>query len=633
MTVTDEPLVAGAIRSHNTETTDGEWSADEARRNLPNDEAALREAHAWAGDGNSSAKSNYSGLHHNVTQDGTVGAANLTACLSGIHALNRADSTIPAGDRGSVYAHLRNHLLAGGRSEASIPALRDPNAEASADEPITAAAADPAADVADVTYRAWRALAVLEGVWTGDDRLIESGALSWREFPLPLMIQTQTADGHDGARLGGRIDAGERVDASTMTDFRTGKPYGDGVVAVMLSGVMADDEAAREAVQMIEGDFLRGVSVDLSDVEYVDELVDADGNVVDIEGEGVDLAEVRMRTRITAARIMGLTATPFPAFEGAYIELVDADGNAGPATKPAQPTREQQAASVRASSAVYEPRACIPCQSGAITAAAAPVLPPRAWFDNPHGDEELADEDWPYVPVNVTASGRVYGRLALWDTCHIGYTDRCVKPPRSAINYSLFRRKPIPTAEGDMVKIGPLTVGTGHANTGRSTGMFATMAHYDNTGHVVADVAVGEDEHGIWVGGALRPDASPAQVRVLQASSSSGDWRDWGGNLELAAILMVNTPGFPIVRQLVADGRPQSLVASFLPNSGRPIVASAPELDELRDLLPELRASAAREQAARDQEAAALLARADEARGRMRTLTAAALRARVTMDR
>ncbi|TLK47447.1 hypothetical protein [Glutamicibacter sp. V16R2B1] len=153
--------------------------------------------------------------------------------------------------------------------------------------------------------------------------------------------------------------------------------------------------------------------------------------------------------------------------------------------------------------------------------------------------------------------------------------------------------------------------------------------HHDHTCHAVAYVAAGEDEHGIWVAGALRPDATDEQIRVLRASPLSGDWRSWGGNLELIAALAVNTPGFPVLRQVVAGGVPQALVAA----AGLAPLTTAPEIEELRDLLPDLRASAAREQATRDQDVADALGRADGARGRMRTIHAAELRGRVYTER
>jgi hypothetical protein len=81
------------------------------------------------------------------------------------------------------------------------------------------------------------------------------------------------------------------------------------------------------------------------------------------------------------------------------------------------------------------------------------------------------------------------------------------------------------------------------------------VRHYDDTRSAVADVVVGENEFGIWAAGALRPDVSPEQIRAFRASEPSGDWRMRDGELELLAVCMVNTAGFPVMpRALVASG-------------------------------------------------------------------------------
>ena len=71
---------------------------------------------------------------------------------------------------------------------------------------------------------------------------------------------------------------------------------------------------------------------------------------------------------------------------------------------------------------------------------------------------------------------------------------------------------------------------------------------------------IGEDEYGIWFAGALRPDATPEQVRKLRAASVSGDWRNMGSGLELVAALAVNQPGYPLAQ--VASGHPEAMVAT-----------------------------------------------------------------------
>ena len=58
--------------------------------------------------------------------------------------------------------------------------------------------------------------------------------------------------------------------------------------------------------------------------------------------------------------------------------------------------------------------------------------------------------------------------------------------------------------------------------TRRPLSAHAAMRHYDDTAIVVADVAIGEDEYGIWLAGAVRPDATEEQIRTLTASAHLG---------------------------------------------------------------------------------------------------------------
>lgn len=452
-----------------------------------------------------------------------------------------------------------------------------------ADAPTTDS---PMADPATGTpYKRWRMpVAVLEGVVTGDGRKIAPEALSWRELPQPLMANLETTAGHDGAQLVGRIDSATRVDASKMTDDRTGQAFGKGAFAIELAGVFTDDALATKVANLISGRFLRGVSVDLSDVDYEVEVLDPETGEP-VGGGELDPIEALffdgdMLETVTSGRIMGVTITPFPAFEGAYVELVDADGNVGPATQPGRPTKEQQKAGLITHSE-FAARACVPCANGQpLTAGGGPQFPTANWFSDPKltGPTPLTDED----------SGRLYGHLALWGVCHTGFSGTCVMAPRSKTNYALFRTGAVKTAEGEIVATGPITIDTGHANIRDS--QLAAMRHYDHTGTVVADVVIGEDEYGIWVAGALRPDATEAQVHRLRGSALSGDWRQWGGNLELIAALAVNTPGFPVTRQIVASGMPQVLIAA---GASGALAHERSRMSELQQLLPYIPAARA----------------------------------------
>jgi hypothetical protein len=182
------------------------------------------------------------------------------------------------------------------------------------------------------------------------------------------------------------------------------------------------------------------------------------------------------------------------------------------------------------------------------------VAPPREWFADP----QLSGP----TPLTVTADGRVYGHLAAWNVCHMGIADRCVLAPRSQTGYKYFRNGDVMTADGSMIKVGRLTVGTGHADA--RLGYIPAADHYDNTGTAAAIVVPREDQWGINVAGAVTADATPEQIAALRRSPLSGDWRRTReGGLELVAALSVNTPGFPIIAS-AASGEQISLVAGGL---------------------------------------------------------------------
>jgi hypothetical protein len=137
---------------------------------------------------------------------------------------------------------------------------------------------------------------------------------------------------------------------------------------------------------------------------------------------------------------------------------------------------------------------------------------------------------------------------------------RGVKPPRSASQYAYFRTGELRTDGGD-VQVGQLTLAGGHASLQASAE--EAIKHYDDTNSAVADVVAGEDQFGIWVSGALRPDVTPSQIRAFRASAPSGDWRPINGRLELVAVCAVNVPGFPVARAITASGGvPGALVAA-----------------------------------------------------------------------
>lgn len=229
--------------------------------------------------------------------------------------------------------------------------------------------------------------------------------------------------------------------------------------------------------------------------------------------------------------------------------------------------------------------------TNAFTAAATEetTMPQRAWFDDPKLDGP--------TPLTVTADGQVFGHLATWDTCHVGMQGGCTTAPHSQHDYAYFRTGEVDT-DGGPVPVGHLTAETGHATADASPD--ETVSHYDNTGTVVADVASGEDTHGIWVAGMLRPGISDEQRYALKAGALSGDWRRIGGNLELVAALVVNVPGFPIPRTEMAAsmGKDYALVAAAI------VTRSGMNPNDIADQV----VARLRQMASREQRAAALVA-------------------------
>ena len=203
----------------------------------------------------------------------------------------------------------------------------------------------------------------------------------------------------------------------------------------------------------------------------------------------------------------------------------------------------------------------------ALTADGAPLAPPPEWFEDPGLDGP--------TPLTVTSDGRVYGHIAAWGVRHIGLPGQ-ITPPKSASGYSFFHTGVVATAAGDDVPVGQLTLAGGHAPL--SADASAAVRHYDDTASAVADIHAGEDAHGIWVAGSLRPGVTPDQVRALRASAPSGDWRPINGNLELVAVCQVNVPGFPIARARVASGATMALVAAGASDMYARRMASATDL-------------------------------------------------------
>ena len=193
-----------------------------------------------------------------------------------------------------------------------------------------------------------------------------------------------------------------------------------------------------------------------------------------------------------------------------------------------------------------------------LTAAVAPLKPPREWFE--------MEEPNRLTPMTYTEDGRAFGHLAPWDACHVGLASgafsECVTAPRSQTEYERFHLGQIETEEGEMLAVGKIVLATGHAPM--TADISQATRHYDETGSVGAFVRARNGNHGIWASGVVRSDLSPEALRDLRANPVSGDWRSYNGNLELVAALAVPVPGFPVPVALAAaaSGEIASLILS-----------------------------------------------------------------------
>ena len=278
---------------------------------------------------------------------------------------------------------------------------------------------------------------------------------------------------------------------------------GDGMVTA--TGTMLDS-APYAVIEQLEAGLL-GPSVDLDDIEY--QMDDQE------------------RLVITKWRIAGATLVAIPAFADVSVTLDP---------MPVEPMAD-----------VAEPA------PDWLYASAAPQLPPSDWFRQPDLDR--------LTPVTVSDSGRVFGHIAGWETCHVGLPG-CVTAPASQSGYAYFHVAEQATQDGYTLPVGTLVAGPRHADP--QLAFQAAAQHYDDPGAAVARVVAGEDGYGIWVAGWILPGATEAAKQVFRTSPVSGDWRRVGGSLELIAVCSVNAPGFPVPRARVAFSLDQqrTLIAS-----------------------------------------------------------------------
>lgn len=428
----------------------------------------------------------------------------------------------------------------------------------------TAVTADAVAPVSDTSR--FHVLIIVEGVLTTDGR--EFHNLSWRDLPLPFMAQDWTDVEHMKALLIGNIDTiekqGDEVHGwGSYVEAEPGSETARLIGLVQrgeLRGVSAD-------IEVIEAEVLLPVEAEADGetegdvLDPFDDPADSLPRETDDDGqEWIVLGGPNPRLRVNEGRIMGATALPFPAFPEAFVENETA---------------------LVADAGLLLARHGMSGVVFSLTADGAqvfdfPALPPADWFAEPEHDGPTA--------LTITNDGQVYGHLAVWGECHIGFAGECVEPPQSATDYARFHLGEVPCADGSRVAAGKLTFSTGHAPL--HLDLARARSHYDDTGTVAADVVAHDGVHGIWIAGAMRQGLSIKQVREVMAAPPSGDWRLFAGNLELVAALSVNVPGYNVPR--VSYRKAEGLVASLVVSHPAAATRGAPSTNNDDDLADRL---------------------------------------------
>lgn len=391
------------------------------------------------------------------------------------------------------------------------------------------------------------------GLSTGDGRRFADGGISLADVPFAFEWVRSREGGHDGA-----VSVGTVKEAAVLTvkDALAGewispeaaKGLDPKMSAVWAKGELHDGVSREDMPKLAEdvatamhlmSEGTLGPSVDLDSFEGVPVLAGTD-EVVNWEmiedyyaehGE-----EPKIELLVTEGRVRAATLVSIPAFAETSrpLELIEND----------EATDESELALV--------------------ASVEAPAGPPVIAFDLPAltGPTPIT-WDWD--------NGVVFGHIATWKTCHVGYSDVCVTAPKDESGgYASFNRFPVETADGGTIWAGRITVGGRHA--GLSLSASGAMSVYDGKA-VAAHVRAYEDAHGIVVAGVIELAADSPERAALDRRKVSGDWRETAAGLSLVEVLALSPgprahaePGFPIPGTFSRAGRQVALTAALGPD-------------------------------------------------------------------
>jgi hypothetical protein len=186
------------------------------------------------------------------------------------------------------------------------------------------------------------------------------------------------------------------------------------------------------------------------------------------------------------------------------------------------------------------------------SASGGPLRPARAWFEKQPLTRPTA--------LTATDEGQLYGHVAQWGQCHVGFTNTCWTAPESPSDYAYFHVGEVVCDDGSHVSVGNLTLGPRHADV--RLAYREAVEHYDQAGCGVGVVRCYEDEYGIQFAGALTPGVTEEQLYDMRRCPVSGDWRKIGGELDLIGVLSVNSGGYPTPRFATDEYGRTALVAA-----------------------------------------------------------------------
>lgn len=404
---------------------------------------------------------------------------------------------------------------------------------------------------------------------TGDGRRFATGGITLDTLPMPLEWVRERQGGHDGA-----VAIGVIREAAILT------------VADALAGDWVTPAGAKGLDKKMEAVWARGTMFDDVDRERMPELAEDVATALHLASEGTLGPSVDLDT-FTAEAVMAGSDEPltWEAYEEYLeandgkeppVELLISQGRVRAATLVTIPAFSETSRPFILDEVADDTEAAAEVDTLALVASVQAMARPRPALSA----FSLPELDGPTPITWDWSTGQVYGHIATWATCHVGYADVCVTPPREDEAYTWFNRFTVETEDGDHITAGRITLGGRHA--GLSLGAAATMTEYDAK-TTAAYVRAYPDAYGIVVAGAIEPGLTPADVAVLDRQKVSGDWREIGGNLSLVEVLALSPgprahsePGFPVETHSV-NGRQVSLTASLGPDPAQ--FRAAPKLD------------------------------------------------------